>query len=294
LADALDGRVKGRVADLGAGWGWLAHQALARCPRIAALDLFEAEARALDAARARTSPTPRAAFHWADVRTLPKADPPYDAVVANPPFHQGRAAEPDLGAAFIAAAARLLKPSGRLLMVANRQLPYEAPLDVAFARWEKLSEDRAFKVFAAERPPASLTLAPPPPAVTSCATGGPRMSDPPDARAALRANLRLVASLGATMTYHEAAGSVGLAPPHVIHSVTQLLEALMEEDAEAGHPFIAALVVSRAGDGLPATRLLRDGARGSGASRATPFTETAAAYHAAERALATAFHAEGP
>lgn len=151
LAEALDGRIKGLVADLGAGWGWLANQALARCPGIVALDLFEAEARALDAARENV-PDPRAAFHWADVRTLARADPPHDAVIANPPFHQGRAAEPDLGAAFIAAAARLLKPSGRFLMVANRQLPYEAPLDAAFARWEKLSEDRAFKIFAAERP----------------------------------------------------------------------------------------------------------------------------------------------
>ena len=73
-------------------------------------------------------------------------------MISNPPFHQGRAAEPDLGAAFIAAAARILKPAGRLLMVANRQLPYEATLDAAFRHWEKLSEDGAYKVMAAERP----------------------------------------------------------------------------------------------------------------------------------------------
>jgi 16S rRNA (guanine1207-N2)-methyltransferase len=151
LAAALDGRLKGRVADLGAGWGWLAAEALARCPGITALDLHEAEAPALDAARLNVA-DPRAAFHWTDVRALARADSVYDAVIANPPFHAGRAAEPELGAAFIAAAARILKPSGRLLMVANRQLPYEAPLAAAFARWEKLSEDAAFKVLAAERP----------------------------------------------------------------------------------------------------------------------------------------------
>ena len=68
--------------------------------------------------------------------------PPYDAVITNPPFHQGRAAEPDLGAAFIAAAARILKPAGRLVMVANRQLPYEATLAAAFRHWEKLGGRR--------------------------------------------------------------------------------------------------------------------------------------------------------
>lgn len=119
------------------------------------------------------------------------------------------------------------------------------------------------------------------------------MTDPLAARAALRANLRLVASLGATMTYFEAAHSVGLTPPHVIHSVTQLLEALMEEDAEAGHPFIAALVVSRTGDGLPARGFFETAAR-LGRFAGDPAGDEAAAYHAAERALAGAFHAEGP
>ena len=71
------------------------------------------------------------------------------------------------------------------------------------------------------------------------------------AKARLRVNLRMVAALGATITYHEAARGIGLTPPHVIHSVTTLLEELMAEDAAAGHPFIAAMVVSRARDGLP-------------------------------------------
>ncbi len=151
LAEAFAGRLRGRVADLGAGWGWLAAAALERCPAIAAIDLYEAEARVLDAARANLA-DPRAAFHWADVATLRRADPGHDAVIANPPFHAGRAAAPDLGAAFIAAAARLLKPSGRFWMVANRQLPYEAPLAAAFVRWEKLDEDGLYKVFTADRP----------------------------------------------------------------------------------------------------------------------------------------------
>lgn len=151
LAAAFDGRLNGRVADLGAGWGWLAHQALLGCPQIATLDLFDAEARALDAARANVTDA-RAQFHWTCVTALGARVPPYDAVITNPPFHHGHAAETDLGAQFIAAAARILKPSGRLLMVANRQLPYEAALHAGFRHCERLYEDGVYKVISAERP----------------------------------------------------------------------------------------------------------------------------------------------
>jgi 16S rRNA (guanine1207-N2)-methyltransferase len=151
LADAAAGQLAGRVADLGAGWGWLARAALQGNPEIVELDLHEAELMALDAARQNVA-DPRARFHWSDVTRLGPGVPPYDAVIANPPFHQGRAAEPDLGAAFIAAAARILKPHGRLMLVANRQLPYEAALDAVFRRSSKLGEEGGYKLFEAEGP----------------------------------------------------------------------------------------------------------------------------------------------
>lgn len=119
------------------------------------------------------------------------------------------------------------------------------------------------------------------------------MFDPLAARQALRANLRLVAGLGVTVTYHQAARGIDLAPPHVIHAVTQLLEALMEEDAEHGHPFIAALVVSRARAGLPALGFFETAMR-LGRFRGDPFGPDGIAFHAAELALATAFHSRDP
>lgn len=118
------------------------------------------------------------------------------------------------------------------------------------------------------------------------------MFDPEALRARLRANLRLVAGMGVTVTYHQAARGLDLGPPHVIHTVTRLLEALMEEDAASGHPFIAALVVSRARQGLPAFGFFETAAR-LGRFDGDPFGEEAIAYHAAELALATAFHASG-
>lgn len=151
LAAHLDPRQSGRVAELGAGWGWLGHAALGRCPAITMLDLFEADARALDAARSNVS-DPRAAFHWADVTALGTGAGPFDAVLANPPFHAGRAAEPELGRAFLRAAARILRPSGQFWLVANRQLPYEATLDALFITHRRLFEDGRYKVILAERP----------------------------------------------------------------------------------------------------------------------------------------------
>lgn len=151
LAEHLPTDLSGRGADLGCGYGYLATEVLARCHGVNALDLYEAEARALDLARCNLQPfAARIAlgFHWHDVATgLPHR---YDFIVSNPPFHaQGRADRPDLGQRFIAAAAQALKPGGRLCLVANRHLPYETVLDASFGSVRTLVQRDGFKVIAA-------------------------------------------------------------------------------------------------------------------------------------------------
>lgn len=54
------------------------------------------------------------------------------------------------------------------------------------------------------------------------------------------------------MTYQQVASALALVPPRTIAQVTQSLEQLMREDAAQNKPFMAAFVVSRRGDGLPA------------------------------------------
>jgi hypothetical protein len=54
------------------------------------------------------------------------------------------------------------------------------------------------------------------------------------------------------ITYQEAAKGLLLSPPNTIHQVTEALEQLMAEDAAADRPFIAAMVISKWRDGLPA------------------------------------------
>ncbi|WP_274626207.1 class I SAM-dependent methyltransferase [Arvimicrobium flavum] len=157
LAQHLPAELAGKVADFCAGWGYLAVEVAERCRKVKSLDLYEADFASLEAARANLgaalagSPAaPTAGFYWHDLVVEPVAER-YDAIVMNPPFHTGRAAEPGLGQALIGAAARALKPGGQLLVVANRQLPYEASLSGAFSAVQKLAEDQGFKVLRAKR-----------------------------------------------------------------------------------------------------------------------------------------------
>lgn len=153
LAAHLPRELAGEGADLGCGYGYLASALLANCPRITSLDLYEADARALALARenlARGGASVPMGFHWHDVASgLPRQ---YDFVVTNPPFHaQGREERPDLGRAFIAAAADGLRDGGRLLLVANRHLPYEAELSTRFEHVRGLAQQDGFKVIEATK-----------------------------------------------------------------------------------------------------------------------------------------------
>lgn len=149
LLDALPEKLPSRVADMGAGWGYLSRAILDRSG-VKSLDMIEAEALSLDCARLNID-DPRANSHWADATGFaPSA--PYDAVIMNPPFHTGRAAQPQLGQAFITAAARMLAPHGKLWMVANRHLPYEQALRDTFRNVTELAGNGGFKVFHATRP----------------------------------------------------------------------------------------------------------------------------------------------
>lgn len=149
LVEALPEKLGAEVADLGAGWGYLSAHVLTR-DSVETMHLVEAGHSALECARHNVTDD-RAKFHWADATTW---DPAHrmDSIVMNPPFHQGRAAEPQIGQAFVAAAARLLQPNGGLWMVANRHLPYEAELKKNFAHVDEIGGDARFKLFHATKP----------------------------------------------------------------------------------------------------------------------------------------------
>jgi 16S rRNA (guanine1207-N2)-methyltransferase len=154
LAAQLPSTLAGRVADLGGGHGYLSCELLRRCPGITAIDLFEAEGRALEPARqnleraaADSGRALEPSLHWHDVSRGVAG--PFDVIVSNPPFHQGRAGQPELGCAFIRAAAVALADAGSFWMVANRHLPYEATLSECFREVRCVTTADGFKVFEA-------------------------------------------------------------------------------------------------------------------------------------------------
>lgn len=153
LAEHLPASLSGRAADLGAGFGYLCSELLTRCPGITALDVYEAENRALELARANLKSFEGRAtlnYRWHDVSVgLPDE---YDVIVTNPPFHAQRAIDrPDIGKRFIAVAAESLRPGGSLWLVANRHLPYEAVLSDSFDSVRTVVQAHGYKIIAAVR-----------------------------------------------------------------------------------------------------------------------------------------------
>ena len=104
----------------------------------------------------------------------------------------------------------------------------------------------------------------------------------------LRMHLQDIAGRAIPITYQALAKALQLLPPQTIQKVTNALERLMAEDAAAGHPFIAALVVARSRGGLPAPGFFDCAAR-LGRSHVHATGPEAFAFHAQELNAAVVF-----
>lgn len=165
LLDTLPARVGEAVADLGCGIGWISRALLERGVEV--LHAVEADARALALCRRNLDGhtgslaiheggsgelrgAPGVYLHWADATgVLPFGA--LDAVVTNPPFHDGSITDVEVGRAFLRAAVQALRPGGRLWAVANRKLPYEHALYELADKVEVAVEADGFKVLTAVR-----------------------------------------------------------------------------------------------------------------------------------------------
>jgi len=153
LVSRLPTDFDGNAADFGAGWGYLSVMLAKTSPRVNRIDLFEADYRALEFAKtniARNCPDLQARFFWQDLGSEPPKEK-YDLVIMNPPFHEAQAADPELGKAMIRAAAAALRNGGRLMLVANRGLPYEPVLAAEFKESGELCRNARFKILQARK-----------------------------------------------------------------------------------------------------------------------------------------------
>ncbi len=138
----------GRGADFGCGIGVLSRAVLSS-PSVTNLILTDSDRRAIDVAR-RNIDDPRADFLWADVERAGIQPASLDFVVMNPPFHDGGAEDKALGQGFIRRAAAVLRPAGRLWLVANRHLPYEAVMKQLYKRVTPKIEAGRYKIYEAQ------------------------------------------------------------------------------------------------------------------------------------------------
>tara|TARA_X000000950_G_scaffold54216_1_gene64751 strand:+ start:6551 stop:7564 length:1014 start_codon:yes stop_codon:yes gene_type:complete len=141
--------LKGKGADFGCGFGYLSKETLNKAQKIKHLTLIEADKRAIECAEFNLkSYTDIISTNWQDI-TIGTNVKNLDFIIMNPPFHEGKNANPAIGMAFIKSAYDALKKHGYLYMVANIQLPYEDTLNSLFYSTEKLHEGDGFKVYKA-------------------------------------------------------------------------------------------------------------------------------------------------
>lgn len=135
------------VLDLGCGSGLIGLVASALAGRVVSVD---ASALAVEATR-RTYEINRVLKAEVLISDCGSAvfDRTFDVVVTNPPFHQGVGTEYAVARQFVSDAARVLKPSGTLWLVANRFLRYEREMADRFAEVRVAYEDNRFRVLAA-------------------------------------------------------------------------------------------------------------------------------------------------
>jgi len=141
----------GTGADFGAGYGYLSQQILKTRHRIRELHLYELDQRALHAAKLNLKDTPCAHYHWSDITQGIHSPRPFHWILMNPPFHTGGDTDIELGLTFIHKAHQHLKDGGKLYIVANLHLPYEALLHNLFRMVKPIGERDGFKCFEATK-----------------------------------------------------------------------------------------------------------------------------------------------
>ena len=137
---ASDAGSAATIADVGCGAGHLAAAAARRFPQ-AQVWMLDADARAVANARANV---PQATGVWWDDQD-PWPAPVVDLALVNPPWHAGTASDPGVGQRLLAAIR-----ARRLLVVANRHLPYERRLS-QLGTVRSVSDSDGFKVLEVRR-----------------------------------------------------------------------------------------------------------------------------------------------
>jgi 16S rRNA (guanine1207-N2)-methyltransferase len=148
LLDHLPSDITGSVLDFGCGSGVIAAAVKSRFPDCA-VTLSDASAFALYAATRTFAVNALTAARIVASDVFSHVEGTFDLIVSNPPFHQGIATNYEIVASFFAGCASRLRPGGRLIIVANKFLPYERQMAEALASPVVVAQNDKFKVLSA-------------------------------------------------------------------------------------------------------------------------------------------------
>lgn len=139
------------VLDLGCGSGALGIVA-SRLSGSGRVTMVDADSEAVRSAERSAIAAQLPNFHavTSDIAHAVR-DQHFDVVASNPPFHVGKATALNVPLQFMRDAFNVLRPGGRLLLVANRTLPYEAALFELFGNMRTVHDGKRFKVLSATR-----------------------------------------------------------------------------------------------------------------------------------------------
>jgi 16S rRNA (guanine1207-N2)-methyltransferase len=143
--DSYDHRPQS-LLDLGCGYGYLSCAASKlRFNQITATDN---NAAALAAAEKNLSGLKDINYSIVAADAGDRVEDRFDALLCNPPFHQGFSVDGTLGSKFLNGAKRLLAPAGRALFVVNTFIPLEHRAKQHFDRVEVMANNGSFKLIA--------------------------------------------------------------------------------------------------------------------------------------------------
>jgi 16S rRNA (guanine1207-N2)-methyltransferase len=138
-----------RMLDLGCGYGYLSVRALKHWSNTQVLATDNNIAAINACARNLQEFGKRARCISSDAGET--IDEQFDAILCNPPFHQGFAHQSELTEKFLRRTQRLLTDSGRALFVINQFIDIEKPAAPWFRRIDIIARNAGFKLLVLER-----------------------------------------------------------------------------------------------------------------------------------------------